>query len=72
MPQMINYGSEVLRISSKGVEYSTNNGRTWMTRYSSSSCGTFIDLLPYGKELLAVTSKGIYYSTNEGRTWMSR
>ena len=72
MPQLINYGKEMLRISPKGIECSTNNGRSWITRYTGSSCGTFIDLLPYGNELLAVTSKGVYCSTNEGRSWISR
>lgn len=65
MPQLINYGKETIRVSAKGIEYSTNSGRTWMTRYSSSFCGTFLDLLPYGNELLAVTSKGVYYSTSQ-------
>ena len=72
MPQLINYGKEILRVSAKGVEYSTSGGRSWMTRYSGSSCGTFLDLLPYGNDLLAVTTKGVYYSTIEGRSWMSR
>jgi len=72
MPQLIDYGKEMLRVSAKGVEYSTSGGRSWMTRYSGSSCGTFLDLLPYGNELLAVTSKGVYYSTSQGRSWMSR
>lgn len=74
MPQMINYGKEMIRINTakNTIEYSTSNGRSWMTRYSGSSCGTFVDLLPYGNELLAATSKGIYYSTSDGRSWMSR
>lgn len=74
MPQMINYGKEMLRINTakNTIEYSTSNGRSWMTRYSGSSCGTFVDLLPYGNELLAATSKGIYYSTSDGRSWMTR
>ncbi len=56
MPQLINYGNEMLRISPKGIEYSTTNGRSWNTRYSGSTYGAFIDLLPYGNELLAVTT----------------
>ena len=74
MPQMIMLGSEMIRIhpAKKTIEYSTSQGRSWSTRYSSSTCGEFIDLLPYGNELLAVTSKGIYYSTSQGRTWSSR
>ncbi len=44
---MINYGQEMIRISVKGIEYSTNSGRTWMLRYNGTSYGTFIDLLPY-------------------------
>ena len=45
MPQLINYGEEMLRVSPKGIEYSTSGGRSWMTRYSGSLCGTFIDFL---------------------------
>ena len=73
-PQMIMLGSEMIRIhpAKKTIEYSTSQGRSWSTRYSSTSCGEFIDLLPYGNELLAVTSKGIYYSTSQGRSWSSR
>jgi len=74
MPQMIMLGSEMIRIhpAKKTIEDSTSQGRNWSTRYSSSTCGEFIDLLPYGNELLAVTSKGIYYSTSQGRSWSSR
>ena len=66
MPQIINFGREMLRINSANnrIEYSTNDGRNWYSRFNSSNCGIFNDLLPYGKELLAVTSKGVYYSTN--------
>ena len=72
MPQMINLGSEMLRITPRGVEYSTSGGRVWSIRYMGTSCGSFVDLLPYGNEILAVTSKGIYYSSNAGRTWSLR
>ena len=74
MPQMIMLGSEMIRINpaKNTIEYSTSQGRSWSTRYSSTSCGEFIDLLPYGNELLAATSKGIYYSTSQGRSWSSR
>jgi len=71
---MINLGSEMIRINpaKNTIEYSTNQGRTWNTRYSSSSCGRFVDLLPCGNELLAATDKGVYYSTNQGRTMNAR
>ena len=74
MPQMIMLGSEMIRINpaKNTIEYSTSQGRSWSSRYTSSSCGEFIDLLPYGNELLAATSKGIYYSTSQGRSWSSR
>ena len=68
MPQLINYGNEMIRISSKGIEYSINGGRSWNNRYLGSAYGIFIDLLPYGNELLAVTTKGLYNSINGGRT----
>ena len=74
MPTLINLGRELLRInpSKNSIEYSTNGGRSWVTRYTSSQCGAFVDLLPYGREVLACTSKGLYYSQNEGRSWVVR
>ena len=48
MPIMINRGKEMLRISpkdSKKIEYSANQGRSWIVRYSgSSNTGAFSDL----------------------------
>ena len=75
MGQMINRGKEMIRISHKQankIEYSTNDGRSWITRYSGSSCGDFSDLVDNGKEILGTTSKGLYYSTNDGRSWIKR
>ena len=76
MGSMINFGKELLRISPKDaqkLEYSTNNGSTWSTRYSgSSNTGNFSDLTDNGKEILGTTSKGLYYSTNKGSTWSKR
>lgn len=75
MGQMINRGKEMIRISPKQqnkIEYSTNDGRSWHTRYSGSSCGDFTDLTDNGKEILGSTSKGLYYSTNDGRSWHKR
>jgi len=73
MPQLVSYGRELIRIGSGNkIEYSTNDGRSWNSRYSGSSYGTFKDLLPYGRELLAVTNRGICFSTNEGRSWNFR
>lgn len=75
MGQMINKGKELIRINpnhSDKVEYSTNDGRSWNTRYSGTSCGNFSDLTDNGKEILATTSKGLYYSTNDGRSWNKR
>ena len=74
MPQMIMLGSEMIRINpaKKTIEYSTSQGRSWSTRYSSSSCGEFECLMDGGRELLAQTSKGLYYSTSNGRSWSKR
>lgn len=73
--RMLQVANEIVRINpqkANQIDYSTNGGRTWMSRYSGSSCGEFIDLVHYNNELIAITTKGIYYSTNSGRTWMSR
>lgn len=76
MSQMINRGKELIRISPKDarkLEYSTNDGRTWNTRGTSSpSMGNFQDLTDNGREILATCEKGLFYSTNEGRTWNRR
>ena len=73
--RMVQVANEIVRINpqkANQIDYSANGGRTWMSRYSGSSCGEFIDLVHYNNELIAITIKGIYYSTNSGRTWMSR
>lgn len=74
MPTMISYGNEMIRINpaNNRIEYSTNRGSSWSSRCSSSSYGTFNDLIAYDNELIACTSKGIYYSTNKGSSWSSR
>lgn len=75
MPQMIRRGKELLRIhpTQKTVlEVSTNDGRSWSTRYRGTSQGEFLDLMDNGSEILAQTSKGLFYSTNEGRSWNRR
>ena len=73
--RMVQVANEIVRINpqkANQTDYSTNGGRTWMSRDSRSSCGASIDLVHYNNELIAITTKGIYYSTNSGRTWMSR
>lgn len=54
------------------IEYSTNRGISWMSRYSGSNCGIFRDLCPYNGKIVAVNDKGVYYSSNKGISWMSR
>ena len=74
MPQMIMLGSEMIRINpaKNTIEYSTSQGRSWSTRYNSSTCGEFECLMDGGRELLAQTSNGLYYSTSSGRSWSKR
>lgn len=75
MSQMILRGKEMIRINPTNktkIEYSTNQGRSWILRYNSSVCGDFNDLTDNGKEILGTTSKGLYYSTNDGRSWIKR
>ena len=69
---LLPYGNELLAVTSKGVYFSTNQGRTWAQRYTGSICGEFMYLTDGGRELLANTSKGLYFSTNSGRTWAKR
>ena len=67
--------NEIVRINpqkANQIDYSTNGGRTWISRYTGTSCGEFIDMVIYNDELIAITSKGVYYSTSSGRTWINR
>lgn len=76
MSQMLVLDKEILRINpkdSRQIEYSTDNGRRWLIRYSGvTSTGEFSDLKDAGKELIALTSKGLFYSTDNGRRWLFR
>ena len=75
MPSMLIFEKEMIRINPKNVarlEVSTNQGRSWTTRYSGTSCGDFQDLADNGKEILATTSKGLFVSRNQGRSWSKR
>ena len=74
MSQMISYGRELLRINTQKntIEYSTDNGRNWHSRYTGSCCGSFYDLFDFGGEILCCCSKGIFYSRDSGRNWHSR
>ena len=72
---MIKRGKELIRINPTNktkIEYSNNNGISWSTRYSGSSCGEFTDLQDNGIEILGSTTKGLYYSTNNGKSWSKR
>ena len=65
----------MIRINPKNaarLEVSTNQGRSWTTRYSGTSCGDFNDLADNGKEILATTSNGLFVSRNQGRSWSKR
>ena len=74
MAQMIQSGKEIIRINSQknSIEYSSDGGRNWHLRYSSSYAGTFVDLILFGSEVIACTSKGLYYSKDAGRNWHLR
>lgn len=73
--RMVQVANEIVRINpqkANQIDYSTNGGRTWISRYIGTSCGDFIDMVIYNDELIAITSKGVYYSTSSGRTWINR
>lgn len=74
MSQMIQRGREIVRINMQknAIEYSSDGGRNWHSRYTGNTAGKFVDLLDYGKEIIACTSKGVYYSIDDGRNWHSR
>ena len=75
MSQIVQVGNEILRISPKNpchIEYSYNQGRSWLDRYIGSTPGRFLDLQVAGTQIIALTAKGTYYSKDSGRTWLFR
>ncbi len=75
MGQMISWKKELIRINPSNkqkLEYSTNNGTSWIVRFQGGAYGDFNDLIDNGKEILGSTTKGLYYSTNDGRSWIKR
>ena len=50
MGQIVNFGREMIRINSEKnrIEYSTNGGNSWHSRYSGSNAGEFYSLCDYG------------------------
>lgn len=69
---LLDYGSEILACTSKGVYYSNDDGRNWHSRFMGSSAGSFSQLMVDGGRVLATTSKGLFYSTDGGRNWHRR
>lgn len=74
MAQIIQYGSELIRINTQKntIESSKDGGRSWHNRFTSSLAGCFNDLFDNDTEILACTSKGIFASTDEGHSWHNR
>jgi len=73
MSLMVTFKNEVVRIcpsNAKKIEYSKNNGASWVTRYTGSQ--VFQDLVASGDEILAQTDKVLYYSKNGGASWVKR
>ena len=69
---LIDYGSEIIACTSKGIFSSTNGGGNWHSRYSGNLAGSFIQLVVDGRDILATTTKGLYYSNNGGLSWHRR
>ena len=76
MAQMIQHGSEIIRINTQKntIEYSKDGGRSWHIRFFniSGGKGIFVDLFDNGSEILACTSKGVFSSKDDGHSLHSR
>lgn len=73
MPQLIEYGRDLIRInpSNNTIEYS-HDGRNWTRRCASQYYGTFYDLCLVAPDLYAATAKGVIYSHDGGRNWTTK
>ena len=74
MPKMITSGGKLIRINpaNNHIEFSPNNGVSWLTRSAGTNQGTFKDLIAYDGALYACTDRGVYYSPNEGVSWLCK
>ena len=74
MPKIVSYNGQLLRInpSNNRIERSSNSGRTWITQYSGSYCGKFLDLLEFDDKILACTDKGVYCLSSGGTSWVAK
>ena len=66
---LLDYGSEILACTSKGIYFSTNNGQSWHVRYMGAYCDILRQLISDGSNILSNTSKGLFISTDGGRSW---
>ena len=74
MPSIVSLAGKLIRINfeSNRIELSKDRGRTWISRFSGTFCGKFVELVAFGDEIFALTDKGIFSSSNEGLAWRQR
>lgn len=74
MGLMVNLGAELVRYNPANgkIEFSTNQGRTWLMRNSASSLGGVKSLIFTCGEMLLCSDEGLFFSSNAGRTWLRR
>jgi len=71
---LVSFNGEMVRYnpSNSRIEYSSNQGRSWYSRYTGSSIGQVKSMIAYGNELILCSDRGVFYSSNSGRSWYSR
>lgn len=65
IPQVLAREKELLRINPKNphlIEYSTDGGICWESRYCGSGCGEFYSLKSDVNGIIAQTSEGVFHS----------
>lgn len=75
MALLIELEEIIVRINPKNqkrLDYSKNQGKLWLSRYTGTSCGEFYDLSFEGKLLVAKTSNGTFTSRDKGRVWSKK
>lgn len=74
MGLMVNLGGELVRYNPANgkIEFSNNQGRSWYSRYTSSSIGSVKSLIECGSDLVLCSDKGVFFSNNQGRSWYTR
>ncbi len=55
-----------------GIQFSSDNGRTWVFANNGMNGGSVYSIAVFGTSIIAGTYRGIYLSTDNGKSWIPK